>query len=87
MIGGIVTPSQLRPAIETSWDQARHCSQSRYGFRSRVQILEPLLFGAGIDTRTVVHVLTIPIGFRIEVRDFYSGLPNYNQKVTANLQN
>jgi hypothetical protein len=46
-----------------------------------------LVFGGGIDTRTVVHVLKIPIGFRIEVRDFYSGLPNYNQKVTANLQN
>jgi len=45
------------------------------------------LFGAGIDTRTVVHVLRIPIGFWIEVRDFYSGLPNYNQKITANLQN
>jgi hypothetical protein len=26
-------------------------------------------------------------GFRIEVRDFYSGLINYNQKVTGNLQN
>ena len=46
-----------------------------------------LMFGAGIDTHTVVHVLKIPIGFRIEVRDFYSGLPNYNQKVTAHLQN
>jgi hypothetical protein len=45
------------------------------------------LFGAGIDTRTVVHVLRILIGFRIEVRDFYSGLPNYNQRITANLQN
>jgi hypothetical protein len=45
------------------------------------------VFGGGVDTRTVVHVLRIPIGFRIEVRDFYSGLPNYNQKVTGNLQN
>jgi hypothetical protein len=45
------------------------------------------VFGGGIDTRTVVRVLKIPIGFRIEVRDFYSGLPNYNQKVTGNLQN
>jgi hypothetical protein len=46
-----------------------------------------LVFGDGIDTRTVVHGLKIPIGFRVEVRDFYSGLPNYNQKVTGNLQN
>jgi hypothetical protein len=45
------------------------------------------LFGGGIDTRAVVRVLKIPIGFRFEVRDFYSGLPNYNQKVTGNLQN
>jgi hypothetical protein len=45
------------------------------------------VFGGGVDTRTVIHVLKIPIGFRIEVRDFYSGLPNYNQKVTGNLQN
>jgi hypothetical protein len=45
-----------------------------------------LSFGGG-DTRPIVHILKIPIGFRIEVRDFYSGLPNYNQKVTGNLQN
>lgn len=46
-----------------------------------------LEFGAGIDTRSVVHVLRIPIGFRLEVRDFYSGLPNYNQKLNTSLQN
>jgi len=45
------------------------------------------VFGGGIDTRTVVRILKIPIGFRIEVRDFYSGVPNYNQEVTGNLQN
>jgi hypothetical protein len=45
------------------------------------------VFGGGVDTRTVLHLLKIPIGFRVEVRDFYSGLPNYNQKVTGNLQN
>ncbi len=44
-------------------------------------------FGAGLDTRSVVRVLRIPIGFRLEVRDFYSGLPNYNQKIDASLQN
>jgi hypothetical protein len=32
-----------------------------------------LEFGAGIDPCSVVHVLRIPIGFRFEVRDFYSG--------------
>jgi hypothetical protein len=44
-------------------------------------------FGGGVDTHTVLHVFKIPIGFRLEVRDFYSGLPNYNIKVTSNLQN
>lgn len=44
-------------------------------------------FGAGIDTRSVVRVLRIPVGFRLEVRDFYSGLPNYNQKIDASWQN
>ncbi len=46
-----------------------------------------IVLGGGVDTRPVVRVLKIAIGFRIEVRDFYSGLPNYNQKVTGNLQN
>jgi hypothetical protein len=44
-------------------------------------------FGVGIDTRSVVRVLRVPIGFRFEVRDFYSGLPNYNQPINASLQN
>lgn len=45
------------------------------------------VFGGGVDTRTVIHVLKIPIGLRIEVRDFYSGLPNYNVNVGGGLQN
>ncbi len=45
------------------------------------------VFGGGVDTRTVVHVLRIPIGFRFEVRDFYSGQPNYNVAVTGGMQN
>jgi len=44
-------------------------------------------FGGGVDTHSVFHVFKIPIGFRLEVRDFYSGLPDYNVKVTGNLQN
>ena len=44
------------------------------------------VFGGGVDTRTVIHVLKIPIGFRIEARDFYSGLPNYNVNVGGGLQ-
>jgi len=48
---------------------------------------ETLVFGGGLDTRTLLHVFKIPIGFRVEVRDFYSGLPNYDVRVTGNLQN
>ena len=44
-------------------------------------------FGAGIDTRSVVRLLRIPIGFRLEVRDFYSGVPNYNRQIDASRQN
>jgi hypothetical protein len=45
-----------------------------------------LVFGGGIDTSPVVRVFRLPIGFRIEVRDFYSGLPNYIQTSPSNLQ-
>jgi hypothetical protein len=45
------------------------------------------VFGGGIDSRTVLHVFRVPIGFRVEVRDFYSGSPDYNQQVHGSLQN
>jgi hypothetical protein len=45
------------------------------------------VFGGGVDTRTLVHLFKIPIGFRIEVRDFYSGLPNYNVNIEGSMQN
>ena len=44
------------------------------------------VFGGGLDSRPVLHLLRIPIGFRVEIRDFYSGQPNYNQTTTGNLQ-
>jgi len=44
-------------------------------------------FGGGVDTRTVLHAFRIPIGFRLEVRDFYSGSPNYNVRVSGGQQN
>jgi hypothetical protein len=46
-----------------------------------------LVFGGGVDTRTVLHVFRVPVGFRVEVRDFYSGSPDYNQQVRGSLQN
>jgi hypothetical protein len=44
------------------------------------------VFGGGVDTHTIVRVLRIPIGLRAEVRDFYSGSPNYNRTVRGSLQ-
>jgi hypothetical protein len=45
-----------------------------------------LEFGGGIDTAPVRRVWKIPVGFRLEVRDFYTGHPNYNLPVSGNLQ-
>lgn len=45
-----------------------------------------VVFGGGLDTRAILHVFRIPIGFRAEVRDFYSGSPDYNQSVRGGLQ-
>ena len=45
------------------------------------------VFGGGIDSCTVLHVFRVPVGFRVEVRDFYSGSPDYNQQVHGSLQN
>lgn len=39
-----------------------------------------------LDTGTMLHVFKIPVGFRAEVRDFYSGVPRYNRTVDADLQ-
>lgn len=44
-------------------------------------------FGGGIDTKSIVHVLKVPIGARLEVRDFYSGTPNYNLALGNDRQN
>ena len=44
------------------------------------------VFGGGIDTRPVIRIRKIGVGFRFEVRDFYSGLPNYNVNVGGGLQ-
>jgi hypothetical protein len=44
------------------------------------------VFGGGVDTRPVIRIRKIGVGFRFEVRDFYSGLPNYNVNVGGGLQ-
>lgn len=50
-------------------------------------------FGGGVDTRPLVHlkgvpiVKNIPIGARVEVRDFYSGQPHYGLATTSSRQN
>ena len=42
-----------------------------------------LEFGGGIDTAPIVHVFRIPIGVRLEIRDFYSGTPNFNAQLDS----
>lgn len=43
-------------------------------------------FGAGFDTQPVTHMAGFPIAFRVEVRDFYSGLPDYGQSLVHSKQ-
>lgn len=42
-------------------------------------------FGGGVDIRTPIKVL-FPIGLRVEVRDIYSGKPNYNADTGSGFQ-
>ena len=52
-----------------------------------------LEFGGGLDTKPVVHLKgfpligDLPIGGRVEVRDFYSGQPNYGIPTDGTRQN
>ena len=52
-----------------------------------------LEFGGGIDTKPLVHLKGVPvigklpIGTRFEVRDFYSGQPNYGVHSDSSFQN
>jgi hypothetical protein len=46
-----------------------------------------LEFGGGIDTAPILHVFRVPIGARIEVRDFYSGTPNFNVQLSGSRLN
>ena len=46
-----------------------------------------LEFGGGIDTAPIIHVFRIPIGVRLEVRDFYSGTPNVNAQLSSSRLN
>ena len=42
--------------------------------------------GGGFDTQPITHVLGFPVGFRVEVRDFYSGVPDYDVTLLHNHQ-
>ena len=52
-----------------------------------------LEFGGGVDTKPLIHLKGVPvlrdlpIGARIEVRDFYSGQPRYGVETQGTLQN
>ena len=45
-----------------------------------------LLFGGGFDTQPIVRPFGIPVGFRTEVRGFYSGSPRFGQPVHGGRQ-
>jgi len=45
-----------------------------------------LELGGGVDAAPVARVWKIPIGFRLEIRDFNTGQPNYNLPLSGNLQ-
>lgn len=44
-----------------------------------------LQFGGGVDLRAPAQLL-LPISFRVEVRDFYSGQPRFNAITTSSVQ-
>lgn len=50
-------------------------------------------FGGGVDTKPLIHLKglpligSLPIGARAEVRDFYSGQPDYGVTTTSSRQN
>jgi hypothetical protein len=49
-----------------------------------------LEFGGGLDTKPLLHLKVLkdlPIGARLEVRDFYSGQPNYGVSTGSSMQN
>ena len=64
----------------------RYAESAPPGARRAATNTGALYFGGGIDTSPVRRVWKIPIGFRVEVRDFYTGQPNYNLPVSGNLR-
>jgi hypothetical protein len=43
-------------------------------------------FSGGVDLKPVIHLI-LPIGFRLEARDYLSGKPNYNISTPGGVQN
>ena len=66
---------------------ARYAESSPPGGLRAATNTGTLEFGGGFDTATVLRIWKIPVGFRVEVRDFYAGQPNYALPVSGSLQN
>lgn len=81
---GTLQPWLLFGGGYTAFTAARPSTATSYSGGTNTGTLE---FGGGVDTKPLVHLVGIPIGARLEVRDFYSGQPNYNQLVPSGLQN
>jgi hypothetical protein len=80
-------PGRLFPGCPSVEDM--RASANRRPLATLLSNLEPTPAHSSlaVETRNVVRLLRIPIGFRFEVRDFYSGVPDYNRQVDASRQN
>ena len=76
----------ISPWLLLGGGYARYAESAPPGAQRAATNTGALEFGGGIDTTPVRRVWRIPIGFRLEVRDFYSGQPDYNLPVSGNLQ-
>jgi hypothetical protein len=69
--GGYARFLEKKPTVEPSFEPGTNTGTFVFG---------------GVDTRTVLHVFRVPVGFRAAVRDFYSGSPDYHRQVRGRLQ-
>ena len=67
------------------FEQASELQSGAANFNTALQHTGAVQFGAGVNIPTPVRVL-FPISVRVEVRDLYSGKPDYNVDTGGGLQ-
>ena len=80
---GAISPWLLLGGGYTRYTESRPPAVTAFKAGTNTGALE---FGGGIDTGAIHRFWKVPIGFRLEVRDFYAGTPNYNLPVSGNMQ-